>query len=86
VLAALEAEKQAQEVTARQAHAALIVLNKDEDADAAINAIPDTTQRKLVRNWYERSNVWQYSNPLLTQFAAQLGIDKDAFFALAKTL
>jgi hypothetical protein len=40
----------------------------------------------MVRVWYEYSNVWQYNNPLLTQFSAQLGIDKDAFFALAKTL
>lgn len=86
IQAQLEYEKNQQTLTPRQARQALIELGMDEAADKAIADIPDEKIRKTVFNWYEYSTEWQYSNPVLTQFAAVLGIDKDEFFALAKGL
>lgn len=82
----LEAEKNAQTVTPRQARQALIELDLDDQVEAVINSIPDEKQKKTVRNWYEYSTLWIYGNPVLAQFASALQIDKDEFFELAKTL
>lgn len=79
-------DKNAQTLTVRQAHQALIELGKDDEVETTIRAIPDQKQYKTIRNWYENSTSWIYGNPVLTQFAAVMNIDKDEFFALAKTL
>lgn len=75
-----------QSVTPRQAREALIRMGRDDEVEAAVDAIPDPTERKIVRNWYEYTTEWVYGHPVLTQFAAALGFDKDEFFALAKSL
>lgn len=86
VAAAAERERQAQSLTPRQAREALIRLGRDDEVEAAVDAIADPVERKIVRNWFEFTTEWVYGHPVLTQFAAALNFDKDEFFALAKTL
>jgi hypothetical protein len=86
IQAQIDYEKNQQTLTPRQARQALIELEKDDDVTQVIASIRDEKQRKTIHNWYEYSLEWQYSSPILTQFAAVLDIDKDEFFALAKTL
>jgi hypothetical protein len=86
VQAQLDYEKNQQTITSRQGRQALIELGKDIDALQAIAAIQDEKQRKIINTWYEYEPTWKYDNPILSQFAGILDIDKDEFFALAKTL
>lgn len=86
IAARQERTKQAQSLTPRQAREALIRLGRDDEVEAAVNAIADPVERKIVRNWFEFTTEWVYGHPVLTQFAAALNFDKDEFFALAKTL
>lgn len=86
IAARVQAEKDAQTINPRQGRQALIEMELDDQVEAAIQAIQDEKQRKTIRNWYENSLEWQYGNPVLTQFAVVLGVDKDEFFTLAKTL
>jgi hypothetical protein len=86
VQARIQYEKNKQTLTSRQGRQALIELGKDDDALQAIAAIQDEKQRKTINTWYEYEPTWKYDNPILSQFAGILDIDKDEIFALAKTL
>jgi hypothetical protein len=76
-------------VTRRQAVQALIRAGLDDDVDAAINAIEDPVQRKLMRSWYQDSNTFERNRPELIALGTQLGLTSthlDELFALARTL
>lgn len=75
-----------QEITSRQAHAALIKRGLDVSIDAYIDAIPDPVQKKLVRNEYVQSKTWERHWPLVIQIGAALGLDLDELFVFASTL
>lgn len=61
-------------VTSRQGMEQLIRLGLDEQVDAAIDAIEDVVQRKIVRNWLDKAGVWERHNPQFVALSAQLGL------------
>ena len=70
------------EVTMRQARAVLIVRGLLPQVEAAIDAIPDATQRALARNEWERSTVVQRNRGLVVQMAGALGLSSEQIDAL----
>lgn len=76
-------------VTRRQAVQALILAGLDDDVAAALEAIPDPTQKKLMKSWYFDSLTFERDRPELTMMASALQLDDaalDALFAKAQTL
>lgn len=61
-------------VTSRQGMEQLIRSGLDEQVDAAIDAIEDPLERKLVRNWLDKADVWERHNPQFISMAATLGL------------
>ncbi len=78
-----------QTVTSRQAIQALIKRGLDDDVDAALAAIADPVQRKLMRAEYDKSQVFERDRPLVIQIGAAIGLDAaglDDLFSFASTL
>ena len=75
-----------QEVTSRQAHAALILRGYDTLIDQYIDAIADPVDRKLTRNEYEQSAVFERHRPLVLEIGAALSLDLDELFIYAASL
>lgn len=75
-----------QEVTSRQAHEALIRRGHDVAIEGYINAIVDPMVRKLTRNEYEQSAVFERHRPLVLTIGAALNLDLDELFIFASTL
>lgn len=67
-----------QKVSTRQAHQALILAGLYDNVQAAIDAIPDGTQRAMARVEWDKSNEFERSRPLLIQLAESLGLDSEA--------
>ena len=67
-----------QKVSARQAHQALILAGLYDNVQAAIDAIPDGTQRAMAQVEWDKSNEFERSRPLLIQLAESLGLDSEA--------
>lgn len=67
-----------QKVSARQAHQALILAGLYDNVQAAIDAIPDGTQRAMTRAEWDKSNEFERSRPLLIQLAEAIGLDSEA--------
>lgn len=78
-----------QEVTRRQAKQALLLYGILNNVQAAIDAIPEATQRGLVQIEWDDSISFKRHRPTLLLLAAQLGLtstDLDNLFILADTL
>lgn len=75
-----------EQVTSRQAHAAIIMRGHDTAINAYINAITDPVERNLTRNEYERSTVFERNRPLVLTIGAALSLDLDELFIFAATL
>lgn len=82
-------------VSSRQFNQGLILKGLDEQADAVVYGLPDATPqeivyKKIVANWYFKSNQFESKNPILVQFAPMLGFDTteklNAFFDYCATL
>ncbi len=82
------------EVTMRQAQLALLGAGLLDDVEAALDALPETTEAeikfaKAARITWEKSSTVQRDNPLINFLAGQLGLTSeqiDELFALAATL
>jgi hypothetical protein len=77
------------QVFRRQAKQALILNDLDDKVDAAIAAIADPKQQKLMRAWYDDALVFERDSPELASMATTLGLTSDqldALFAQAATL
>lgn len=61
-------------VTSRQGEQQLIIADLYEKVDAAIEAITDTMQRKLIRAWYNRAATWERNNPEFIALGEALGL------------
>lgn len=78
-----------QVLTRAQAIGALILAGLDEAVDAAIDAIEDPTQRKLVRNDWTNRLTFERDNPTLLALAKGLGLSSlqlDNLFIQGKAL
>lgn len=78
-----------QRVTMRQARLALLGAGLLDDVEAAIDAIPDATQRAAARITWDHSQEVQRTNGLVVQLAPALGLTEaqiDALFVEAATL
>jgi hypothetical protein len=76
-------------VTMRQARLALLGAGLLDDVEAAIDAIPDATQRAAARITWDHSQEVQRTNGLVVQLATALGLTEaqiDALFVEAATL
>ena len=76
-------------VTARQAEQALILAGLIDLVEPAIDAIPDPTQRAMVRSEWRRSQVFERNRPSLIALGSALGLNAaalDALFVKAATL
>ena len=77
------------EVTMRQGREALIRAGLDGQVDAALAAIVDPLQKKIALNYWQNSNAFERSNPLIATLGAALGLTSaqiDALFIQAATL
>jgi hypothetical protein len=78
-----------QEVTRRQALQALLLSNKLQLVQPAIDAIPDATQRGLMQIEWDDSQTFQRQRPALIALGTAIGLDSaaiDALFVTAATL
>ena len=82
-------------VSSRQFNQGLILKGLDDQAEAVVYGLPDATPqeiiyKKVVTNWYLKSNQFESKNPVLVQFAPMLGFDTteklNAFFDYCATL
>lgn len=76
-----------EEITARQAYQALILVNKLHLVQPAINAISDPVQQALVQAEWDKSQVFQRNRPALIALATGIGMtpsDLDALFILGE--
>lgn len=72
----------------RQGRLALLMLGLLEEAEAAISAMPEGSDKRAAQIEYE-ADTWERSNPFLLQLWSQIGgtpESLDAAFALAVTL
>lgn len=77
------------EVTTRQAKQALLLHGYYSSVQAAIDAIPDATQRGLVQIAWEDSQVFERNSPTLIMLGGALGLTStqmDDLFIYANTL
>lgn len=92
IAARVEAERLAAvpaSVTRRQARQALLLHGKLHLVQAAIDAIPDATQRGMVQIEWDDSQVFERNRPTLLALAAVIGLDAaglDALFIAAGAL
>lgn len=63
-----------QEVTRRQFKQQLIVSGLIDQVEAAIDAVADPMQKRVVRNWWQESLSFERSHPLVASFGAALGL------------
>ena len=78
-----------QSVTRRQALSALLLADKLDSVQPAIDAIPDATQRGLMQIEWDESQTFERTRPALLQMAAALGmtdVELDQLFITAATL
>lgn len=76
-------------VTRRQAKQALLLAGLLDDAETAINAIPDATERALAMIFWNDADNFERANPLIAQIGGAIGLTSeeiDARFILAATL
>ena len=76
-------------VTRRQARQALVLANKFDLVQIAINAIPDTTQRKLMQIEWDDSQEFEHNRPSLIAIGTAVGLTPegvDDLFRTAATL
>lgn len=71
-------------ITARQGEQQLILSGLDEQVEAAIDGIADTTERKLTRAWYNRASTWERNNPQLIALGKALGLTDEKIDDLFK--
>ncbi|MCE9664535.1 hypothetical protein LY622_13935 [Halomonas sp. M5N1S17] len=64
-------------VSSRQGEQQLILAGLDEQVEAAIDGIEDVIERKLTRAWYNRSTVWERTNPQFVALGYALGLTDD---------
>lgn len=62
-----------QSVTRRQALQQLIIEGLDDDVEAVLAAIPNTTTRKLMTVWYRDSQIFERNRPEILQVWQALG-------------
>jgi hypothetical protein len=78
-----------QVVTRRQARQALLLAGLLDSVQAAISAIPDTTQRRLAQIEWDDSQNFERQRPLLVSLATALGLTSaqlDQLFVTASGL
>jgi hypothetical protein len=76
-------------VTRRQARQALVLADKYDLVQSAINAIPDTLQRKLMQIEWDDSQEFERTRPSLIAIGTAIGLTSeglDALFITASTL
>src|SRR5690554_1160531 len=76
-------------ISRRQAKQQLVIAGLDEAAAAAIDAIEDPIERKLVRIWFDDADHWERDNEWLLALAEKLGLGEaeiDELFAAAGEL
>lgn len=73
-LASLAAANDVKSITIRQAREWLIRNGKMADANTAVNAIVDPTEKAIVQNYWEFSQTFDLGHPVLAQLATTLGI------------
>jgi hypothetical protein len=78
-----------QVVTRRQARQAMLLAGLLDSVQAAIGAIPDTTQRRLAQIEWDDSQNFERQRPLLVSLATALGLTSaqlDQLFVTASGL
>ena len=76
-------------VTRRQARQALVLAGKFDLVQAALDAIPDATQRKLMQIEWDDSQVFERNRPSLVALGTAIGLSSsqiDDLFRTAATL
>ena len=74
-----------EQVTRRQAKAALLLAGLLDSVQPAIDAIPDATQRALAQLEWDESLHFERSRPILIALATALGLDSDDLDDLFRT-
>ena len=77
------------QVTARQAHEALIRKGLIDNIRNAIAGTPDPVEQAIAVNWFEKSNSFERDNKTLKAIAGAIGLtpgDIDNLFKYASTL
>lgn len=77
------------DVTRRQFVQQLILEGIDETVKQSLNAIADGTDRKIMKAWFEESQVFEIDRPELNQMIQELGFTeefRDEFFRRAMKL
>ena len=72
-------------VTRRQARQALVLAGKFDAVQLAINAIPDTTQRKLMQIEWDDSLEFERDRPSLMAIGAAIGLTSEGLDDLFRT-
>lgn len=88
-LAAPAAVPVPQSVSPRQLRQWLITAGKLDAVTAALDAIPDATEKALAQNWWDYSTTFERSHPLVAQIGGALSMssaDIDAAFVAAAAL
>tara|TARA_Y100001001_G_C7914243_1_gene276344 strand:- start:3 stop:536 length:534 start_codon:yes stop_codon:yes gene_type:complete len=76
-------------VTRRQFIQQLIHEGIDETVEQSLNAISDVTHRKIMKAWFQESQVFEIDRPELNQMIKELGFTeefRDEFFRRAAKL
>ena len=65
-------------VTSRQGQQALLLAGLLDDAEAAINAIVDDTERAVTLLYWNKAQTFERDNPLIVAIGSALGLNSDA--------
>lgn len=71
-------------ISRRQAKQQLIIDKLDDQVQATIDAIADTTERKLAQAWLDNADPWERDNETLLSIAGDMGLTSDQIDTMFK--
>lgn len=71
-------------ISRRQAKQQIIIDGLDDQVQATIDAIADTTERKLAQAWLDNADPWERDNATLLSIAGEMGLTSDQIDTMFK--